>query len=141
VRNPAAGDTPFGFVFDNAGHLVVSDAFGGADGQAALTSYRVAAGGRLQSVTGPVPDHHTAACWVAATGDGRFAYTTNTHDGTISGYRVLHDGSLSLLDADGLTAATGGTPIDAAMSGNRSSTSKRTVPTESSAFEWRSTAA
>jgi 6-phosphogluconolactonase (cycloisomerase 2 family) len=55
---------------------------------------------------------------VAATGDRRFVYATNTHDGTISGYRVAQDGSLSLLAADGLTAATGGARIDAAMSGD-----------------------
>jgi 6-phosphogluconolactonase (cycloisomerase 2 family) len=57
----------------------------------------------------------TAACWIVVTKNGRFAYTTNTGSGSISGYRVGHDGALTLLDADGATASTGPGPIDMAL--------------------------
>jgi 6-phosphogluconolactonase (cycloisomerase 2 family) len=49
------------------------------------------------------------------TKDGRFAYTTNTGSASISGYRIGHDGELSLLDADGVTGVTGAMPIDMAL--------------------------
>ena len=54
------------------------------------------------------------------TKDGRFAYTTNAGSGTISGYSVGHDGSIQLLDADGVTGVTGqgSAPIDMALSQN-----------------------
>ena len=52
--------------------------------------------------------------------DGRFAYTTNAGSGSISGFQIGQDGSLTLLDADGRTGDTGigSAPIDMAFSGN-----------------------
>ena len=119
VRN-SNGVTPFGFAFDKRGNLIVSEAFGGAPNQAALSSYRVSEDDDDISVISPsVKDNQTAACWVVVTKNGRYAYTTNTGSGSISGYRVARDGTLSLL-GDGLTAVIGaGTgPIDAALSRN-----------------------
>jgi 6-phosphogluconolactonase (cycloisomerase 2 family) len=49
------------------------------------------------------------------TKNGRFTYTSNTGSASISGYRVGHDGSLALLDADGVTGQTGPGPIDMAL--------------------------
>ena len=74
--------------------------------------------GALQLISGSIGTKQTAACWVVITKDGRYAYTTNTGSGTVSGYRVTRDGKLSLLNADGLTAVIGaGTgPTDAALS-------------------------
>ena len=112
------GVTPFGFAFDKRGRLIVSEAFGGAPNQAALSSYSVSEDGNALSVISPsVKDNQSAACWVVVTENGRYAYTTNTGSGSISGYRVARDGTLSLL-GDGLTAVIGaGTgPIDAALS-------------------------
>jgi 6-phosphogluconolactonase (cycloisomerase 2 family) len=60
----------------------------------------------------------TAACWVVVTPNGRFVYTTNTGSASVSGYRVGHDGSLQLLDPDGVAATTGAGPIDANISRN-----------------------
>ena len=37
----SAGATPFGFAFDGRGHLIVSEAFGGAPDQSAVSSYAV----------------------------------------------------------------------------------------------------
>jgi 6-phosphogluconolactonase (cycloisomerase 2 family) len=55
---------------------------------------------------------------VVVTDNGRFAYTTNTGSGSISGYRISHDGRLTILNADGRTAVTGpgSSPIDLALS-------------------------
>lgn len=50
------------------------------------------------------------------TPDGRFGYVTNAGTGNISGFAIARDGSAELLDADGVTAATGGNPTDVAMS-------------------------
>jgi 6-phosphogluconolactonase (cycloisomerase 2 family) len=55
---------------------------------------------------------------VAVTPDGRYAYTTNTGSGSISGYRVRHNGSLVLLDPDGVTGQTGAGPLDLAFNRN-----------------------
>lgn len=109
------GVTPFGFAFDKRGHLIVSEAFGGAPNQSALSSYKVS--GESSVISPSVKDGQSAACWVVVTKNGRYAYTTNTASGSVSGYRVAQDGSLTLL-GDGLTAVTGaGTgPIDAALS-------------------------
>jgi 6-phosphogluconolactonase (cycloisomerase 2 family) len=45
---------------------------------------------------------------------GRYAYTANTGSGTVTGFRIGHDGTLTLLDEDGVTATTGAgsTPRD-----------------------------
>ena len=113
----SSGQTPFGFAFDKRGHLIVSEAFGGT--ASALSSYGIGDGGSLDVISPSVyAASERAACWVVTTGDGKFAYTTNTGSGSISGYAIGHDGSLSLLDSDGLTAVTGGAPIDAALSRN-----------------------
>lgn len=115
VTNPSNGATPFGFAFGRRGTLIVSNAAGGAADASSLSSYRVGADGVLQPLDGPVATTETAACWVVTA--GRFAFTTNTGSGTVSGMRVERDGDLSLLSPDGVSAATGAGPIDAAIDG------------------------
>ena len=112
----SAGATPFGFDFDRRGHLIVSDAFGGASGASALSSYSLGAGGALGTITPLAPDGQTAACWVVTTKNGRYAYTTNTGSANVSSYGIDHDGSLSLLSA--VAGTTGAVPIDAALARN-----------------------
>src|SRR5262249_30646305 len=105
--------TPFGFTFADA-TLIVSEAFGGAAGASAVSSYDVA-DDQLESITRSAPTTQSAACWVAVTPDGRFAYTTNTGSGTVTGFQVARDGVLERID-DGVTGVPGGAPIDAATS-------------------------
>lgn len=114
----SAGQTPFGFGFTRQGLLLVSEAFGGAPDASAVSSYRPESGLAYGVVSASVGTTETAACWIVVSQNGRFAYTTNTGSGTISGYAIAGDGSLSLLDADGRTGVTGaGTgPIDAGIS-------------------------
>jgi len=101
----SAGTTPFGFDFDRRGHLLVSEAGGTA------SSYDVAAGG-VSVITGALATGQAAPCWLVHT--GRFAYTANGGSGTISGFRIGRNGSLTLLDASGVTAdlGAGSHPLD-----------------------------
>ena len=71
----------------------------------------------LTTISASVATHQTAACWVAVTPNGQFAYVTNTGSGSISGYAIEFDGTLELLDADGRTGLTGdgSAPIDLAV--------------------------
>ena len=96
----SAGATPFGFDFDNRGHLLVSNAAGSA------SSYAVTAAGAAV-ITGPVATNQAAPCWLVTSKNGRFAYTANAAGGTISGFSVGQDGSLALLDPSGATASLG----------------------------------
>jgi 6-phosphogluconolactonase len=113
----SVGQTPFGFAFRRDA-LIISEAFGGAVNASAVSSYGLADDGSLQVISSSVPTTETAACWVVVTRNGHFAYVSNTGSGTLSGYNVSSDGSLSLLDADGVTGVTGPGPIDMALSVN-----------------------
>jgi 6-phosphogluconolactonase len=117
---PSVGMTPFGFAFTDYGDLIVSEAFGGMPDLSAVSSYQLC-NGQLDVISPSVGTTETAACWIVITNNNRFAYTTNTASGTISGYKINQsDGALTLLDADGVTASTGmGTaPTDLALSNN-----------------------
>jgi len=115
--NPSAGQTPFGFAFNQQGVLIVSEAFGGAVDASAVSSYTLGGAGALSVVSASVPTTETAACWVAVTNNGKFAYAANTGSASVTGYDV-HDAGLTILDADGKTGNTGTTPIDVAVSRN-----------------------
>jgi 6-phosphogluconolactonase (cycloisomerase 2 family) len=108
----SAGPTPFGFAVTKRNTLLVSEA--GAGGGA--SSYQVGVGGALEPVSSMVMTGQRAACWAVATRNGRYGYVTNAGTGNISGFALGQDGSASLLNADGVTAVTGGNPTDAAVS-------------------------
>jgi 6-phosphogluconolactonase (cycloisomerase 2 family) len=119
IDNSSNGMTPFGFAFNNAGTLVVSEAFGGAANQAAASSYEAQEDGTLNVISGSVPNSQTASCWVQITNNGKFAFISNTGSGTISSYRVNpSDGSLTLLNATAADTGMGSAPIDMALSNN-----------------------
>jgi hypothetical protein len=94
------------------GTLVVSEA-----GASTVSSYRVGEGGALGVISASLPVHQGAACWVAVSPSGRFAYTGNA-SGSISGYAIAPDGALTALDADGLTAPLIPSPRDLDFSRN-----------------------
>jgi 6-phosphogluconolactonase len=111
------GMTPFGFAFDRRDTLLVSEAFGGRANASAVSSYELRDDATvLELIDGSVPTAQTAACWVITARHGRFAYTTNTGSGTVTGFRVERSGTLSRLSADGRTGVTGGGPTDGAAS-------------------------
>jgi 6-phosphogluconolactonase (cycloisomerase 2 family) len=111
VVTASSGLVPFGFAFSPRGDLVVSEA-----AASTVSSYRLAGNGTARVVSPSLPVGQGAACWVVVTQDGRFAYTGNA-TGSISGFAVGRDGSLTALDADGLTA-TSPRPNDLAVAGN-----------------------
>jgi 6-phosphogluconolactonase (cycloisomerase 2 family) len=96
------GTAPFGFTFDSAGRLVVTQA-----GLNAVATYTLDRSGKLsliqQTATG-----QNATCWIVATGP--WLYASNTGSGTLSGYR---DSGTDSVKAIGTTATDAGT-VDAA---------------------------
>ena len=110
VVTASSGAVPFGFAFSPRGDLVVSEA-----GASTVSSYRLAGNGAARVISASLPVGQGAACWVAVTPDGRFAYTGNA-SGSISGYAIGKDGGLTALNADGLTA-TSTRPNDLAVAG------------------------
>jgi 6-phosphogluconolactonase len=118
---PSSGMTPFGFAFDRHDNLIVSEAFGGGAGASATSSYELdGAAYPLEVVSPSINAGQTAACWVAVTRNGRFAYVTNTGSSSVTGFSVARNGALTLLNANGVTAGTGNgsAPIDVATSTN-----------------------
>src|SRR5262245_38809353 len=105
VITPASSAVPFGFAFSARGDMILSEA-----GSSTVSSYR---DGNL--VTASLPVGQGAACWVAIDPAARFAYTGNA-TGSISGFKINRDGSLTALNADGLTA-TSPRPNDLAFAG------------------------
>ncbi len=114
---PSTGNEPFGFAFNpvHPFQFIVSDAFGGATNAGAMTSYRLH-DGAVELVDGPVADQQTAPCWVVITSNGRFAYTSNTGSGSVSGYRIGQHGKLTLLPSNASTG-TGSSPTEMALTG------------------------
>lgn len=107
---PSAGMTPFGFAFHPKGHLIVSEAFGGAPGASTMSSYRV--GHDFEVISPAVATTQTAACWVVISKDGKYAYDTNTGSGSISSFTIGADGSLTLLNPQAGLTGEGSSPID-----------------------------
>jgi len=111
------GPGPFGFAYDSAGHLIVSEVM-----QSAASSYTVSSSGALTVITGSLIDFGQAACWTVNTNNRRFpsqySYITNTADATISGFKIAANGSISLLNSDGRTFVlpSGADPLDEALS-------------------------
>lgn len=109
----SAGAVPFGFAFDRHNHAVVSEASG------SVSSYHVE-GSDFNVISPAVGNGQAAACWIAISNNGKFAYTTNAGSGTISSYQIGEDGSLTLLDATAGITGAGSTPLDMAFSNNGS---------------------
>jgi 6-phosphogluconolactonase (cycloisomerase 2 family) len=110
----SAGPTPFGFAITKRDTLLVSEA--GTGGGA--STYQVGSDATLAAASSMIMTGQRAACWAAVTGNGRYGYVTNAGTGNISGFAIAEDGTASLLDADGVTAVTGGNPTDVAVSRN-----------------------
>ena len=115
----SSGQTPYGFGLTADGSLIVSEAFGGAAGAAAASSYAVSGTGALTMISGSVGDTRSEVCWVALTKDDRFAYVTNFGDATVSSYEITADRALRLRDPVAASAGQGEKGIrDEAISGD-----------------------
>jgi 6-phosphogluconolactonase (cycloisomerase 2 family) len=107
------GMTPFGADYDAIGHYILSEGHIGPNRAAVPDASTVSSlsissiTGAVSVITGSAPTTETAACWIQITPDGRFAYTTNTASGSITGFSIGADGTLTRLTADGKTGVTG----------------------------------
>jgi 6-phosphogluconolactonase len=99
VVTASSGAVPFGFGITQQGTIVVSEA-----GASSVSSYRFAGGGSLRTVTASLLVGQGAACWVAVSPNGRFAYTGNAAGG-VSGFAIGRDGSLTALGPPTLVAS------------------------------------
>lgn len=119
IDNASNGMTPFGFAFNNANTLVVSEAFGGTPNASASSSYDAEDDGTLSVISGSVANSQTAACWIATTNNGKFAFVSNTGSATISSYRInAEDGTLTLLNPTAADTGMNSAPIDMDLSVN-----------------------
>lgn len=117
ATTPSSGLTPFGFDFDNRGHLIVSEAAGGSPDASSASSYNLSRDG-WNVVSASAATNQTAACWLAVSPDGRYAYTANAGSGTVSGFSISRAGELSLLTPSGNSGSTGAGshPVDMGFS-------------------------
>ena len=118
VVTTSPGLTPFGFAFNSRNRLVVSEAQAGGAGASTVSSYRFdnRAPETPMTVSAAVPDTQTAACWVAISPNGRWAYVTNAGSSSVSRYRIAPDGSITLADAAAGMTGEGSSPADVAAS-------------------------
>jgi 6-phosphogluconolactonase len=112
VTTASSGPVPYGFAFDLRNHPIVSEA---AD--STLSSYRLSAAGAAV-ISASVPTGGLAACWVAVTPNGRYAYDTNAHGGTISSFAIARSGAIHLIASVAADTGAGSTPLDLATTGN-----------------------
>jgi len=86
-----AGPVPFGFTFDSYGRLIVTDA-----GASTVTPYKVEEDWVEMIGDAAAETGQAATCWIIATRPfARYVYAANTGSGTLSGYRIRFDGTLS----------------------------------------------
>ncbi|MEJ2183844.1 MAG: beta-propeller fold lactonase family protein [Nitrospirota bacterium] len=110
VTSMSIGLAPFGFVFDEKGHLLVSEA-----GSGAVSSYAINRNGSLQVISPSIANGQAATCWIARNQRG-YVFTANTGSQNLSLYEEeRNNGRLDLLDA---TAGFGNRPIDMDVSVN-----------------------
>ena len=75
----ASGTAPFGFKFARGGVLVTTEA-----NSASVSSYRLTSQNTLSVISAAVMNGQAATCWISVTGDGKFAFVSNTGSGTLS---------------------------------------------------------
>ncbi|GIM93683.1 lactonase family protein [Paractinoplanes toevensis] len=101
VTTKSNGAVPFSFVFDRAGHLIVTEA-----AKSGVTSYTLRKDGTLDVITPSVESGQQVLCWIARAGE--FFYGTNPGSSTISLYTVDGKGKVSIGGKDGVIAPAGG---------------------------------
>jgi 6-phosphogluconolactonase (cycloisomerase 2 family) len=106
--NSLPGDVPFDAAFDQAGHVVLTEA-----GPNAVATFTLSRGGRLTELAA-ADTGQMATCWVVRA--GRYVYVSNAGSGTVTGYRTGGSGALTAL---GSTKTDAGTVDPAATADGR----------------------
>jgi 6-phosphogluconolactonase (cycloisomerase 2 family) len=101
VSTKSEGDVPFSFVFDRAGHLLVTEA-----AESGVTSYDLKDDGSLTPISRSVVSGQKVLCWIVRAGN--FFYGTNPGSSTVSLYSVDGKGTVTLGGRDGVIAQAGG---------------------------------
>lgn len=118
VATLANGYLPFAATFTDQGYLLVVEVFGRGPiltGTGGVSSYAVRPDGSLRLISASVDTYQRESCWIGVSGN--YAYVTNFGSHSITGYQIAMDGSLRLLNNDGVTAMTGdgSHPVDFAV--------------------------
>ena len=71
--------------------------------------------GVLDVISGSVLNNQAATCWVSVDPDDHNAYTSNSGNGTITQYRIMNGGILTVVETIPSTPNTTGTPIDSGI--------------------------
>lgn len=118
IVTASPGQTPFGFAFNRRNRLLVTEAVGGAPGASTVSSYRFGQADPARPVvaSASVPDTQAAACWIAITPNGRYAYVANTGSSSVSSYRIAPAGQIELINAVAGQTGAGSAPADTAIS-------------------------
>jgi 6-phosphogluconolactonase len=116
ITTASTGGGPFGFDFDRAGYLLVSDA-ALTTGRSGASSYDVSRDGTVTANGPAVPIDQAAACWLAAA--GRYAYTANAGSGSIGRYAVAPDGALTALGTTLVGDSATSKPLDEGVSADQ----------------------
>jgi 6-phosphogluconolactonase (cycloisomerase 2 family) len=112
-----AGHEPFAIDFSPEGYMITAEVGNEMANGSTASSYSISSTGVLAPITTALPTLQGAACWIVSAGG--FAYIANTATSTITGLTVSTTGQLALHDASGVTATSGTTPIDLAVSPER----------------------
>jgi 6-phosphogluconolactonase (cycloisomerase 2 family) len=118
---PTGANNPFGFTYEGANHLIVTNA-DAADkpmfSHSSASSYLLGSSSTtpLTPISGLVLAGGAATCWVVLTNDHHYLFMTNTGSGgtpdAISRYAVAPNGAISLI---GHTSASAGFTSDLAL--------------------------
>jgi 6-phosphogluconolactonase (cycloisomerase 2 family) len=125
TSTPAADRNPFGFTYQGATHLIVTNADAadpaGMFTHSTVSSYQLGSSlaNPLSPISSSVASGGAASCWVVLTKDQRYAFVANTGSGGtpngISRFSVSPSGALALI---GHTPATAGFISDVAVTDN-----------------------
>ena len=113
----SVGPGAFSAAFTRNDVAVVSETGPGGPNLSAISSYSVQSNGTLTPISSSVPTLGSANCWNVVTPDGRFVYVSNSASGSISGFAIGSDGSLTPLPGTILAFnPTGSANIDLTVS-------------------------
>lgn len=115
-RMASNGLRPFSLAFRNDSQLLVVESFNAAPEASAASSYRLTDNGTLEVISGSIPNQQTDTCWVVITKDGRYAFTANFGNGTISSYRFAPNGQVVLVEGNAAFLGMDSQPVDLALS-------------------------
>jgi len=105
---PATGSVPFGCAFSRNNVAVLAYTAHAAPEQGGVGSYRITEEADMIPIGSEVSDNQTASTWMAVTGNGALAFTTNTVSGTISSFAVSPEsGNVTLSQAVAATLRGG----------------------------------